>query len=180
MPDPGTAYDLHGATALPPWMNACTIKPYLIKDGSQYSTSAYPYLFERIGYTFGGSGSNFNVPDERARARIAYDPNGTGRLNNGIISGTTMGSAGGNQNMQQHNHSVSGSIGDSYNAGNFLPSSGTEEWVGGPPFGTTPGGTNITIPGSAFSWSGSIGNSGSGSGQNIQPSIVSFLPLIKT
>jgi hypothetical protein len=32
-PDPGTAIDLHGATAVPAWMTACTRQYALVKDG---------------------------------------------------------------------------------------------------------------------------------------------------
>ena len=40
---------------------------YLLCDGAQYATSEYPKLFESIGYTHGGTGANFNVPDLRER-----------------------------------------------------------------------------------------------------------------
>ena len=40
---------------------------YLLCDGTMYSTAAYPDLFAVIGYTYGGSGSTFNVPDMRGR-----------------------------------------------------------------------------------------------------------------
>src|ERR1700761_2470674 len=43
---------------------------WLICDGSQYATSDYPDLFNRIGYTYGGSGANFMVPDMRSRIPI--------------------------------------------------------------------------------------------------------------
>jgi hypothetical protein len=36
---------------------------WLLCDGSSYDTSVYADLFAEIGYTYGGSGSNFNVPD---------------------------------------------------------------------------------------------------------------------
>ncbi len=35
-------------------------------DGSSYSATQYPQLFNAIGYRFGGSGDAFNVPDLRA------------------------------------------------------------------------------------------------------------------
>jgi microcystin-dependent protein len=38
---------------------------YLLCDGTSYATSAYPTLFASIGYAYGGSGANFNVPDTR-------------------------------------------------------------------------------------------------------------------
>lgn len=36
---------------------------YLNCDGTSYSTASYPALFSYLGYTYGGSGSNFNVPN---------------------------------------------------------------------------------------------------------------------
>jgi hypothetical protein len=35
----------------------------LLCDGSSKAVASYPYLFAVIGYTFGGSGANFNVPN---------------------------------------------------------------------------------------------------------------------
>lgn len=39
-------------------------------DGASYATADYPDLFALIGYTFGGSGANFNVPDLRGRVVV--------------------------------------------------------------------------------------------------------------
>ena len=36
---------------------------WLLCDGTSYSTTDYPDLFAVIGYTFGGSNSQFNVPN---------------------------------------------------------------------------------------------------------------------
>ncbi|MFB9768243.1 tail fiber protein, partial [Nocardioides kongjuensis] len=35
----------------------------LVCDGSSKAVASYPYLFAVIGYTYGGSGANFNVPN---------------------------------------------------------------------------------------------------------------------
>jgi microcystin-dependent protein len=45
---------------------------YLLCDGTSYAASAYPQLSAVIGYTFGGSGANFNVPDCRGKVLAAY------------------------------------------------------------------------------------------------------------
>ena len=42
-------------------------------DGSSYLVSAYPELAAAINYKFGGSGTNFNVPDLRGRAPVGVD-----------------------------------------------------------------------------------------------------------
>lgn len=38
---------------------------WLVCDGGSYATTDYPELFALIGYTFGGAGASFNVPDYR-------------------------------------------------------------------------------------------------------------------
>lgn len=48
--------------------DAITLPPpdgYVRCDGTLYPTSLYPALFAVIGYIYGGSGSNFKVPDTR-------------------------------------------------------------------------------------------------------------------
>jgi len=44
-------------------------------DGSLYATTDYPVLFGKVGYTFGGSGASFSVPDLRGRTVVGV---GTG------------------------------------------------------------------------------------------------------
>jgi microcystin-dependent protein len=46
------------------------INGWLYCDAASYATSAYPNLFAKIGYTHGGSGGFFNVPDLQARVPI--------------------------------------------------------------------------------------------------------------
>lgn len=43
---------------------------YLLCDGTSYGTATYPNLFAIIGYTYGGSGENFNLPDLRGRIPV--------------------------------------------------------------------------------------------------------------
>lgn len=55
---------------------------YLFCDGTSYLTASYAALFAIIGYTYGGSGGNFNVPDFRTRLpRGAATPTTAGTLN---------------------------------------------------------------------------------------------------
>lgn len=190
MPEVGAALDLHqSTTSLPTWMNACTVKPYLVKDGSVYNASSYTALAQVLGSTFGGNGiTTFGLPDERARARIGLDTLSvaTGTFAARItvvgsgISGTTMGAAGGSELLQSHDHTASvtdpghihnlrwGSPNLLVNAGggqSFVSSGGTN-------FGNTVSATtSITV---------AVNGTGSGSSGNVMPTIVSFLPLIKT
>ena len=65
----------------------------LLCDGASYSVSAYPALFAAIGYSFGGSGASFNVPDFRGRFLRGVD--GTASNDPDKASRTAM-NAGGN------------------------------------------------------------------------------------
>jgi microcystin-dependent protein len=57
---------------------------WLAADGASVSTSApYDLLFAAIGYTYGGSGTSFNVPDLRG-----YFVRGVGTNSDGTVSGT--------------------------------------------------------------------------------------------
>jgi microcystin-dependent protein len=79
----GAIMDFAGAAAPSGW---------LLCDGASYSTATENGLFLAIGYTYGGSGGAFNVPDLRGRVTAGPD-GGTGRLN--IPNPSTVGSAGG-------------------------------------------------------------------------------------
>jgi microcystin-dependent protein len=46
---------------------------YLLCDGSSLSIAAYPELYAVIGFTFGGAGSEFKLPDTRGRFTAGYD-----------------------------------------------------------------------------------------------------------
>jgi microcystin-dependent protein len=43
---------------------------YLLCDGAEYAAAAYPELFSIVGYTYGGAGDNFNVPQLENRVPI--------------------------------------------------------------------------------------------------------------
>lgn len=43
---------------------------WILCDGTSYPTATYPTLFAAIGYTYGGAGASFNVPDMRGRMAV--------------------------------------------------------------------------------------------------------------
>ena len=76
---------------------------YVKCNGASYSTSGtYAGLFAVIGYTYGGSGSSFNVPDLRGEFVRGFDD---GRS---VDSGRNIGSNQGAQN-QSHDHNADAS-----------------------------------------------------------------------
>ena len=50
---------------------------WLVCDGSSVAAGSYPALFSVIGYDFGGSGANFNLPDLTGRVIAGYDAGST-------------------------------------------------------------------------------------------------------
>lgn len=79
---------------------------WLWQDGTTYNTADYPNLFAAIGYTYGGSGLTFRVPDKRGRVGVgAGTGSGLSTRNIGEIVGVesvTLNIA----QMPSHNHSV--------------------------------------------------------------------------
>lgn len=65
---PGTIV-MHGGTAPTGWLTC---------DGSSVSKTTYPGLFAAIGYTYGGSGTNFNLPNLAGSFPMGNTPGATG------------------------------------------------------------------------------------------------------
>ena len=185
-PDPGAALDLHGWTALPPWMTACTIQPYLIKDGSVYSATLYTALFQVLGSTFGGNGATtFGVPDERARARMGLD---TVQAASGATSaritfaqagftGSMMGAAGGTAALTL----VTANLPPYTPAGTIAAT--TNANTNNSVTATAGGGVPVPAPAAAVVTATFTGTPQGGSStpfSPVGPAIISFLPLIKT
>jgi microcystin-dependent protein len=81
---------------------------YLSCNGASLSTATYATLFAAIGYTFGGSGASFTLPDLRGEFLRGWD---NGR---GVDSGRSFGSAQ-SQAIQSHTHGITVSEADDNN-----------------------------------------------------------------
>lgn len=81
-------------------------------DGTSYSnTTTYANLYTAVGHTWGGSGSNFNVPDLRGVFVRGGGTNGTYTNSNGTaFAGASLGTVQ-NDMMQGHFHSLSSASG---------------------------------------------------------------------
>ena len=161
---------------------------YVKCNGQSYSrTGTYAALFAIIGTTYGGSGSNFNVPDLRGEFVRGFDDS------RGIDNGRSINDPQGSQNAS-HNHSVSlttsttsltGSInGISESFGSFGGSaSGVFSKVGGNTLGGTPGNPDSNSCGGVnfnanhnHSVSGNTANQG---GNESRPRNIAMLYIIK-
>ena len=77
------------------------VDTYLICNGASVLVATYQQLFNVIGYTFGGSGLNFNVPDYRGLFLRGLGTNGTNTNYIGEAVGTLQTDA-----IKNHTHSV--------------------------------------------------------------------------
>lgn len=104
-------------------MNACP-NNYLLCNGSSTSTTEYPELFNIIGYTYGGSGNTFNLPNFESKFPIganSSNSNGnstsnfstgngaTGATNTQAVSYTTPNNVSLLTQVPSHAHAVVGS-----------------------------------------------------------------------
>lgn len=55
------------------WPTATAPTGWLICDGQALSTTTYADLFAVVGYTYGGSGSTFNLPNMKGRVPVGLD-----------------------------------------------------------------------------------------------------------
>lgn len=77
LPLPGTVMFFASSTSPSGWIKC---------NGASLSTTTYSNLFSAIGYSFGGSGASFNVPDLRGEFVRGWDDS------RGIDSGRSFGS----------------------------------------------------------------------------------------
>lgn len=101
--EPRESYFIPPSTIFPYAGTAVSSAPdgWLFCDGSSYGTATYPNLFAVIGYSYGGSGASFTVPDLRGRVIAGRDmDNGggtAGRLSTVANSGTSVAVSAGSQ-----------------------------------------------------------------------------------
>jgi microcystin-dependent protein len=170
---PGKMDFLGGVSALPAWVSACTVPPFLIADGSVYNFTTFPALGALYGGSFGGNGTRITTA-------------GCG------INGQTLGASGGSQNFTLQRSDLpnvaptfTGVQGVATSINTNIPvNCSTPIGVSGPG-GTTPiTGTIITNLTSSFTPAGTIQSLNGGVSQtslsNIPPTQVGGIWLINT
>jgi microcystin-dependent protein len=161
------------------------------------STPIYNDLWSVVGTTYGGSSiTAFNVPDLRGRAPHGKDDMGgtaASRITSGVsgITGTTLGAVGGNQLIQDHTHTYSGTTNNDSPDHSHGPASGGNSFFvnvnsGGDVlngagsnyrfnFGTAFNATSGASSRHQHTYSGTTANhnqSSGGSSQNMPPTII--------
>ena len=142
---------------------ASTAPPgYLECNGASLSTTNYAALFAKIGYTFGGSGGSFSLPDLRGEFIRGWD---NGR---GVDTGRTFGSFQ-DQAYLSHSHSVIGG-GQFFHSG---PATGvTYELASGSGF-------QLQVPGNFNEGWYRRTNTNTNGGTETRPRNIALLPCIK-
>ena len=93
------------AGVIVPYAGGTAPANYLLCDGASVTVASYTALHTAIGYTYGGSGPNFNLPDLRGRVIAGKEATAT-LLTAGLsaITSTTLGATGGNEALHTHTH----------------------------------------------------------------------------
>jgi microcystin-dependent protein len=121
-----TKYDITGAymTGLQgvstglivPWSTGTAPSGFLECNGSSVSTSTYAALFAVIGYTYGGSGASFTLPDLRDKTVVSRSNNKALASTMGANTVTPTANVGGNSSsttlttpeIAAHTHGTTG------------------------------------------------------------------------
>ena len=183
-----------GLIAMPAWVTACTVAPYLLCDGSIYNFSTFPALGARLLGAFGGNGvTTFGVPDSRGRLPLAYDGTGTRITVAGCgLNGQTLGGALDKQtntlltaNLPPYTPSGtlslgSGSLTGTANFGSQPIISGQGAGIGGGGAFGVNGGTNVVISGNPSGSFNGLAQGGINTPvNNVQPSQVTGIAVIR-
>jgi len=83
------------------WPTASAPTGYLLCNGSSVSTTTYAALFAVIGYTFGGSGASFTLPDYRGRMPIGVSGSYALAATGGAATTTLI-----TANLPSHTHPI--------------------------------------------------------------------------
>lgn len=132
---PGSLGDFSVISTIPPGWIPC--------DGRSLPVAFYDLLFDFLGYSNGGSGANFNIPDWRGYAAVCADNVGTGSAGR-FFNAAPQSNFGATTTtltvpqLPSHNHPDSGHAHTAFDSGHAH----TE-------FGTITGGSNLA-PGAGF------------------------------
>lgn len=64
---------VHPAGAISQFAGSSAPSGWLLCDGASVSTTTYASLFAVVGYTYGGSGSSFNLPNLKGKVPVGFD-----------------------------------------------------------------------------------------------------------
>jgi microcystin-dependent protein len=163
-----------------PWSTASVPSGFLECNGASVSTSTYAALFAVIGYTYGGSGANFNLPDLQDKVVIHKSNNKALASTMGANTVANAGNIGGSSGAttlstaQIPSHSHSGGASPGSNKCNSCACQG-----GSP--AKAPGGSSASGgAGSDGSHSHSLSATFTGSSNSVLQPYLTLMYIIKT
>jgi microcystin-dependent protein len=178
----GTVQPFSGANAPDGWLFCAG------QTLNSITSVIYADLYATIGVSYGGSGAgSFIVPDMRGRAPFGKDDMGGATASRitatSGITGTTLGAVGGDQRIQAHTHTFSGTTGNdspdhshtrAVYGGSFGDGSGAASWFTGFPVREVRSSSGASAR-HQHSYSGTTANhnqTAGGASQNMPPTIV--------
>lgn len=152
---------------------------WLLCDGSSVAVATYQDLFNKVGYTYGGAGANFNLPNLSGRSVFGLDDMGVSASGRVTASGaTTLGATAGSADhtltsdqtpLVSHTHGVTGSF---YVVANPDRTGNNQALYTGYPrrnFSTSSGGCSTTLSLSIETSTSASGMSATQSHPNLPP-----------
>lgn len=143
---------------------------WLFAFGQSIPRADHPELFMALGTTYGSAdGASFNLPDLRGRVAVGRDNMGgtpANRVTAAVsgLNGSSLGAGGGSQALHQHSHAVS-DPGHLHNTPAITSGPGSGGSIGegaSASYGATETATTDI----------SLQSTGSGTSQNVQPSLI--------
>lgn len=177
--------------AVLPYFGTTAPTNFVLCDGTSYATASQPALFAAIGYSCGGSGANFNVPDLRGQflrgvqgsRSSGGDPDSSSRtaMNTGGNAGNNVGSvqafdtsaSGLSISITDPGHHHTEGMGVQGGGGQF----GTIAFSGAPAAASTNSSTNLPLTNAATT---GITGAASGGGAETRPINAYCNYIIKT
>ena len=160
-----------------PYAGSTAPSEYLLCFGQSVSTSTYADLHGVIGYTYGGSGSSFSIPDLRGRVIAGQDDMGGSSANRltSPINGDTLGAAGGTEShtlteaeLASHTHLL---VANATGGSSTYPPTASQQIAAKGDFGST---NNYQISGTSTAATlAKSSSTGSGTAHNnVQPTFI--------
>lgn len=146
-----------------PWAGAVAPTGWLLCEGQSLLVATYPDLFAAIGYTYGGAGANFNVPDTRGRFVLGKNNTGSGVNRVNRTQSQNLGGVTG-----QENYALQTSEGPSHTHSATIASSGSHIH-GSATTDVEPAHSHATSPASPIVLAGFGPSSTTGGGQQQTP-----------
>lgn len=160
-----------------PWSTGTAPSGFLECNGASISTSTYAALFAVIGYTYGGSGASFTLPDLRDKTVVSRSNNKALATTMGANTVTPTGNVGGNSGstaltsaeIAAHTHGTTGASAGQGGGGN----------EGGGSFATRLTGQTGSV-GSGSGHTHAVSGSFTGSSMSVVQPFITVMYIIKT